>query len=346
MEQGKKAIRLNEVTLMRSVLALLIVFMHAFTCYNHSWGEPKGFVDVPLYKWLSRISFSFTLEAFVFISGYLFAFQRYTLNRKEGIAILIQQKIKRLILPSIVFSTVYFFFFYQYKGFSEMLYSIINGCGHMWFLPMLFWCFIGGWLLEQIDVNNIWKMVFLICLHLLAIFSLPMQLNRACFFMIYFYLGFVVYKKSEKIKSYHSIKRLLQWGWIFYILVFAVFRPLSDVFVCSEKESVFHQLTILVCHNACQLIYAGLGLAVFYFSAIYYVKQNQLKPFTNKLAANSFGIYLFQQFVLLFLYYKTSFSLIVGPYWLPWCGFAIAIFVSYILSDFLRHTKIGKFLIG
>ena len=66
--------RLDEVTLMRCVLALLIVFMHAFTCFNHSWQEPAGYVDVPLYKWLSRISFAFTLEAFVFISGYLYAY--------------------------------------------------------------------------------------------------------------------------------------------------------------------------------------------------------------------------------------------------------------------------------
>ncbi len=61
--------RLNEVTLMRMILAILIVFMHSFTCYNGSWREPAGYTDIPLYKWLSRTSFAFTLEAFVFISG-------------------------------------------------------------------------------------------------------------------------------------------------------------------------------------------------------------------------------------------------------------------------------------
>ena len=45
--------RLNEVTLMRSILALLIVFMHSFTCYNGSWDRPAGYVDIPLYKWLN-----------------------------------------------------------------------------------------------------------------------------------------------------------------------------------------------------------------------------------------------------------------------------------------------------
>lgn len=43
----KPKIRLEEVTLMRTILALLIVFMPSFTCYNGSWKEPAGYVDIP-----------------------------------------------------------------------------------------------------------------------------------------------------------------------------------------------------------------------------------------------------------------------------------------------------------
>ena len=83
----KPKIRLDEVTLMRTILALLIVFMHSFTCYQGGWKRPEGYVDIPLYKWLARTSFAFTLEAFVFISGYLFAFQRITLKRMGGVVL-------------------------------------------------------------------------------------------------------------------------------------------------------------------------------------------------------------------------------------------------------------------
>lgn len=76
--------QLYEVTIIRVVMTILIVFMHSFTCYNGGWPEPKGFVEIPVYKWLSRLSFAFTLEAFVFISGYLFSFQRKTLNKFNG----------------------------------------------------------------------------------------------------------------------------------------------------------------------------------------------------------------------------------------------------------------------
>lgn len=77
-------IQLNEVTIIRIVMTVLIVFMHSFTCYNGGWPEPKGYVDIPVYKWLSRLSFAFALESFVFISGYLFSFQRVTLNKFIG----------------------------------------------------------------------------------------------------------------------------------------------------------------------------------------------------------------------------------------------------------------------
>ena len=330
---------------MRTILAILIVFMHSFTCYNGSWKQPAGYVDIPLYKWLSRTSFAFTLEAFVFISGYLFAFQRITLKRTEGGINLVISKLKRLFLPSIIFSIIYFVLFYEYKGLGNTVYPIINGCGHMWFLPMLFWCFIGGWLLEQIKIKERWKITFLVVLNLFMFVSLPLRLSKAASFMIYFYGGYMVYKYSNKVKAAITKKRLI-WSWVIFAVVFALLRPMCDVLVTNDAQSKLLKLFILIGNNACQLIYASVGLMAFYCTAVYYTQHHQLKPFTIKLAACCFGIYLFQQFLLQLLYYKTSFPTLVGPYWLPWCGFVIAAVVSYVLSELLLKTKAGKFLIG
>ena len=336
---------LDEVTLMRTILALLIVFMHSFTCYNGSWKEPAGYVDIPLYKWLARFSFAYTLEAFVFISGYLFAFQRITLKRTGGGISLIVNKLKRLILPSIIFSIIYFLLFYEYKGLGNAVYSIINGCGHMWFLPMLFWCFIGGWLLEQVKIKDGWKMLFLVVLNLCCLVTLPLRLSSAASFMVYFYGGFLVYKYSDKLKAAITKKRLI-WIWVIFAAVFAILRPMRDVLVTNDSQSKLLKLFIYTGNNACQLIYAGVGVIAFYSITVYYTQKHQLKPFTIKLAACCFGIYLFQQFVLQLLYYKSGFSMLVGPYWLPWCGFVIAAIVSYVLSELLLKTKTGRFLIG
>lgn len=343
--ESRKKIRLDEVTLMRTILALLIVFMHSFTCYNGSWAQPAGYVDIPLYKWLTRTSFAFTLEAFVFLSGYLFAFQRITLQRTDGFWKVTINKLKRLVLPSIIFSMLYFVLFFEYKDLSNMVYSIINGCGHMWYLPMLFWCFIGGWILEQMRIKDGWKMAFLISLNLISIITLPLRLSNAFSFMVYFYAGFLFYKYADKIKSLITPKRLVL-TWLVFAVLFVVFRPLRDVLVTNTSQSVYLKFAVCVGNNACQLLYASVGLIAFYGTAVYFTQRHQLSEATKKIAACCFGIYLFQQFILQLLYYKTDFPLWVGPYWLPWCGFVIAAVVSYILSDLLLRTKTGRFLIG
>lgn len=345
MENEKIKIRLDEVTLMRTVLALLIVFMHSFTCYNGSWTQPAGYVEIPLYKWLTRTSFAFTLEAFVFLSGYLSAFQRITLQRTDDFWKLMVNKLKRLILPSIIFSVLYFVLFFEYKGVSNTVYSIINGCGHMWYLPMLFWCFVFGWMLEQVKIKDGWKLAFLIALNLIPKYTLPLQLSSAFSFMVYFYLGFLFYKYSDKIKALITPHNLTI-AWLVFIVFFVILRPMRDVLVTNENQSIYSKMLICVGNNACQLFYASAGLIAFYGTAVYYTQRHQLSDSTKKIAACCFGIYLFQQFVLQLLYYKTGFPLWVGPYWLPWCGFVIAAAVSYVLSDLLLKTKTGKFLIG
>ena len=150
MEDNKKTrIRLDEVTLMRSILAILIVLFHAFCCWDGRWKPFDGFEDSPLYGWISRIAFAFALEGFVLISGYLFAFQHITLKRTWGGQKLLINKLKRLILPCVFFTAAYFAIFLEYKGIMNLVFSLLQGRGHMWYLPMLFWCFIGGWIISS-----------------------------------------------------------------------------------------------------------------------------------------------------------------------------------------------------
>lgn len=233
---------------MRTILALLIVFMHAFTCYNGCWRQPAGYVDIPLYKWLARFSFAYTLEAFVFVSGYLFAFQRLTLNRIENVGRLIVNKLKRLVLPSIIFSVLYFILFYEYRGASNMVYFVINGCGHMWYLPMLFWCFIGGWLLEQVRIKDSWKLVFLVLLNLFSYQNFPLRLSNAFSFMVYFYGGFLCYKHFDSIKALIT-KRNIVISWSIFIAFFYRFSTASRCVIRICRRCIFKSAKSIFFHR-------------------------------------------------------------------------------------------------
>lgn len=257
---------------------------------------------------------------------------------------MIVNKLKRLILPSIIFSSLYFILFYEYKGVGNMLYSIVIGCGHMWFLPMLFWCFVGGWLLEQLKIKDVWKLGFVIVLNLFSLINLPLRLTSASIYFFYFYSGYLIYKYSARIKLF-VCKRNLIVSWLVFIAVFIVFRPFRDLLI-TEDQNKYLKLIIYVSDHVCQLLYASTGLIAFFGTAVYYTRYHKLSDATRKLAASCFGIYLFQQFILQLLYYKTGFPILVGPVWLPILGFVLTFLISYFFTSVVLKTRIGKVLIG
>lgn len=65
-----------------------------------------------------------------------------------------------------------------------------------------------------------------------------------------------------------------------------------------------------------------------------------------RLSGYCYGVYIFQQFILKFLYYKTDMAHCIDPYALPWVAIAVTIALSLILTDLSLRTKAGRFLIG
>lgn len=59
------------------------------------------------------------------------------------------------------------------------------------------------------------------------------------------------------------------------------------------------------------------------------------------LSENCFGVYLFQQFVLV-LIYDSTIPKIINPFFLPWISFAVALIISLLLTIGIRKTAIGK----
>lgn len=343
MQQNKNYIRLDEITLMRFVLAILIVLLHSFTCFQGVWAEPEGFIEIDFYKWIARFCTSFTLESFVFISGYLLAFQIIFLKRKVRGKNLLISKFKRLIVPSIFFSFFYFLFFLEYKGFGNALYSVINGSGHMWFLPMLFWCFMGAWLIEKLRINDYLKLFLLLLLNLFWPKNLPLQMTAATDFLYFFYLGYIVYKHSSFSKKIFSGYQLIM-GWGVYLVVFYLLFSLK--LSIHNSDFITYKLLPIYERNLCQISYATLGTLLFYLTAKWYTRNYTIHSFTVKISSLCFGIYLFQQFILKGLYYKTGFTSLVGPYWFPWLGFIITLFLSSFLSLLFVKNRLGRFLIG
>jgi len=139
-----------------------------------------------------------------------------------------QKKAKRLLLPSVVFSILYFILFNQYQGAGRFLLSILEGCGHLWYLPMSFWCFLGGYMLYKMKLPTYAKLMACATLACCSggLGFLPLRLNSAAYYMIFFYLGMVIYENRSKFLNIRPISMAALC--VGYIISFVVLRPFIE----------------------------------------------------------------------------------------------------------------------
>jgi len=190
---------LNNVLIIRPILILLVVFYHAFAIYNKdAWAPLNGFPEIRTYWWLDKLSYAFMLEGFVFVSGYVFGFQMRTKGRwKLGAKQLLWGKFKRLMIPCMLFSFLYIALFGNIsQPIQYTLYGLISGYAHMWFLPMLFWCFVGVFVIEKLKVKRKCVLFTLILASSIVPTNIPFQIGTAVYYMLFFCVGYIIQRDN------------------------------------------------------------------------------------------------------------------------------------------------------
>ena len=353
MKNNKTAF-LSEVAIIRPILIFLLVFYHAFAIYSGAWAPIKGYPEVPAYWWLDKLSYAFMLEMFVFISGYVFGFQVRTKgNEKLNAKNLLWGKFKRLMVPCMVFSLLYILLFgHIAQPVQKTLYGLLNGVGHMWFLPMLFWCFVGVWVIEKLRLKAKWIIPVLVLCSVCSFLPLPLRMGTAMYYMLFFYLGYIIEKKDVSLDRFYNLKHCIILIIAFCIL-FPTFTLLKEKLynTIGGGNLIYNQLVIKIFNlslsKLLQIIYAFVGLAMLFVFVGYKEKdmKGEIPQWLIKLGGLCFGVYLLQQFILNGLYNYTNLPDVLGCYYLPWVGFLLALALSLVISELLIKTRIGKFLI-
>lgn len=338
---------LMDVVLMRLSLIFLLVVYHALCIYTGGWEKPfAGFPDIPLYDWLGMLSHGFRLQSMVFISGLLFG---YTLKRHperlcfKGCVV---RKAKRILLPCYIFGIAYWLMFcyppdLSYSSIWGGIWFIINGIGHLWFLPMLFWCFVITYVLEKNGLCKPWLIwMFLVCAAWNPLSRIPLGLGAVLYYYLFFYTGFMLISGRIKMPKVNM--------WIPVVLFVVAFC--ASMFIKNEFNAVtFVEKGLRFgLKGFVNIIISVTGVYMLY--RIANVRSVQKKIDGNKLliklSGYCYGVYIFQQFILMFLYYKTDMAHCIEPYALPWIATVITIALSLIFTDLSLRTKAGRFLIG
>lgn len=334
---------LDEVSFIRPILIVLLVLYHALAPWCGAWRVFDGYESNEVYWWIGKTAYSFMLPMFVFISGYVWAFQRESLGKVDSLKQLALKKFKRLYIPSLLFSVMYVLLFHgHYWGSGSNVLAlgvdVLSGYAHMWFLPMLFWTFLITWCILRINKRWLrWSIVVALCIF--SFLPIPFGISTACFYIIYFYAGYEVLILSSKLKKCSTFKLMIV-QWIIFILFFVLLTILNEELKqYYSNSSLIIKLIGVVTTNVITKVYGFLGIFALYSTSIFYTTKHQISNTIVEIGGYCFGVYLFQQFILHALYYHTVLPGRIGSDMLPWCGFAITLIVSILLSYIVRQTK-------
>ena len=344
------------MAVIRIALIVLLVLYHAFAIFVGAWETPEGYPHIESYYWIGTVSYSFMLPAFVFISGLIFGHSWKKADGKIEPKTLILKKLKRLFLPSIIFSAIYVFAFYDiHTSPFAIIYKILSGAGHLWFLPMLFWCFTLTFMIEKSGIK--WQIMVpcLLVLTFCSVIVLTLRLNLTLYYLIYFYIGFKI--TSSDIKLSFKLKYLLAFFTV-YLATLILKNPILLGVESSLPESysgvnflsaeLINKGICLFTEHLMMLIYSLCGLAALYIFINYLMDKKKLSisPFFQKLGTLCFGVYIYQQFILVTLYYRLGLIDVMSPVLLPIFGVVVALTLSIILSYLTLKTRFGRMLIG
>ena len=339
--------RLSEIDTMRPIIIVLLILMHSFVIFSPSastWPLPHGIRNVSAYHWIQELTYSFLLEAFTFISGYVYAYN-FLFKQKNTFISLVKNKFKRLIVPSIIFSLLYAPLFYGKDiVFPRFLYDLICGIGHMWYLPMLFACFILTWVIQRINIPELYKLSMLLMLAILSV-RLPglFRINTICYYLFFFYFGFYMFTLRNKLRNYTKyLNSFCLWGGYLLILVSLILMR-QNLTVIAGETCGYLSLIVKFSSKIIVILYSLIGTLTLFMTCLKCSKNHGTINSIQELNNYCMGLYLIHQFILKYLYYYTDLPKL-GTYILPFVGFIITLTFSYFLVKYACKTRLGRFL--
>jgi len=341
---------LFEVSIIRPIVIGLLVLMHSFTKISSGGGYVHEYQLIGVYKWFVWLISGFRIETIALIAGYVFAYQSIDLGRKYPFRPFIWKKFKRLIIPMVVFGLAYYFcFLFRKETFTAgaFLIALFSGCGHLWFLPMLFWCFLGIWIIDHLKLSSWITLLFLAAFTMMPLPSLHFGLGRLPHFLFFVYAGYFLWTKREYILNHWLDAKLIAALWILYVLLVVIKH--NFIPEMSSSMSMIQKGMIYMMNGGVVLLTSCCGILALYLTVCKKTTQDNYRPdqWVIDASNNCYGVYVYHQFILVFLYFCTPlYDICNTKYLLPWIGFVLSMSISLLLTRLTLKTKFGRFLIG
>lgn len=310
--------------------------------------ETLGIQDVKAYGIFWKFISGFRIEMIALVAGYVFSFQVNDLHRVYEFKSFAWKKFKRLLIPCWFFSIFYFFMFLftPDTGLYKCFETIISGAGHLWFLPMLFWCFICLWCIDRFKLSSFVFFVFLLFCSLIPELPIGFGFGKFPHFLFYCYLGYCMWSHNVWLEEKCTKNSIIISLLILYCALFIINRCyLSNL---DLGDTIYMKIFGYGINSIVKLISSITGIFCVYLFVLKLVRKKNYVPSNFIIGASSlcYGMYVYHQFILKWLYLHTNVPTMVGSYLLPWVALLITVFLSYILTKLTLKFRFGRFLIG
>lgn len=134
--------------------------------------------------------------------------------------------------------------------------------------------------------------------------------------------------------------------WVVYVILVVLMHTVLPK--ASPEMSMMQKGLILLVTGTVKLLMSCCGIMALYLTVCKTTTKEGYRPkqWVINASDNCYGVYVYHQFVLVFLYFFTPLVAVSHPLLVPWIGLIIAFCVSLLFTKFTLKTRIGKNLIG
>ena len=174
--------KLQDIQLIKNMAIVLVILGHAGCIYAGIWPPELINNDSEIIGYITRYIYSIHMPLYVFISGYIYNFNRVKLNKYLETKEFIVNKFKNLIIPYLITGITFMIpiqiMFNVYMDNESFLYRIVYDLllskkpGHLWYLIMLFNVFVIFRIIEEKIKQNSYtrNLVFLSIINIASVF--------------------------------------------------------------------------------------------------------------------------------------------------------------------------------
>lgn len=337
--------KLQNIVILRSFAIIAVVLYHSYSPWLSSW----NWYDCPvrnIYSYIFETALIGRMPLFVFVSGYLFSFLYITRGKYHNFIDFIQNKIKRLLVPCILFTGLLCVCLQV-----DYLHVFIYGGYHLWFLKMLFLCFMTCWCIARYVRSLKLEMLLLLVSFLMTFTPFPNILGIHHYFkyFLFFYGGYLFSKYRNYLRIVYT-KRFGTTILVSYLILCLVTGYEYIVNSHADIGTILYSNPIL---KICRIIMRPVMVISAFIIVEWFLRNktsHRLGEFCDGINKISYGIYLFHLLILecIHKYFNNTLNYIATEHYIitPLILFTISLFSSIYLTKFIRHFKWGIYIVG